>query len=213
MESSNKFWDKSLVKIGVLILFWLVWFAIYQPLNARGAQVGVHWISPNIYIPAMVYPYVFGMAILAWIPWFWNWKTDRFYKLLLLYTYTSVLMFSIYYFYPVYMLRRSYEGLLLADALMRWIVGMDDPANCFPSNHCAVSTLGFIGIAISTAPKWVKWLTGALAGIVCLSTVLVGQHYWIDIPAGIILSVLTYFIVYKVILKKIKKRSDLKKEI
>lgn len=107
-------------------------------------------------------------------------------------------MFTIYYFYPVYMLRRDYEGPLLNDALMRWIVGMDDPANCFPSNHCSVATLGYIGVQISQAPKWLKIETLILTLLVCLSTVLVGQHYWIDIPAGIGLSALIYFIYTKI---------------
>lgn len=158
-------------------------------------MTGIHWKSPDIYIPIMVYPYVFGMLLLVILPFVYNFATKRFYRLLLLYAITSLVMFGVYYFYPVYMVRRDYEGTLIADGLMRWIVGMDDPANCFPSNHCAISTLGYIGVQISDAPRWLKGATLILALLVCLSTVLVGQHYWIDIPAGIGLSVFVYFIL------------------
>lgn len=181
----------------ILILFWIVWFWIYSLLNSRGAQIGIHWDAPNIYIPLMVYPYVFGMLILVVFPFALHLGTDRFFKILGYYCITSLIMFAIYYFYPVYLLRREYTGPLIADALMRWIVGMDDPANCFPSNHCAVATMGFITVYIAKIPAWLKQTTGILTVVVCLSTVLVGQHYWIDIPTGIALAVIVYFIIFK----------------
>ena len=184
----------NIIKVIVTAGFWLVWFWIYAWLNARGVQTGIHWKSPDIYIPVMVYPYVFGMLILVILPFACNFKSKKFYPLLLLYISVSIMMFAIYYFYPVYMLRREYTGTLFADVMMRGIVGMDDAANCFPSNHCALATLGYIGTQISNAPRWLKGGTLLLTLLVCLSTVLVGQHYWIDIPTGIGLSVLIYFI-------------------
>ncbi len=161
--------------------------------------MGVHWTSPEIYLPLAVYPYVFGMLLLIILPFVFNLASNRFYRLLLIYTATSIIIFAIYYFYPVYMLRQEYQGPLLADKLMRRIVGMDDPANCFPSNHCALATLGYIGVEISSASRRVKYSTLILTILVCLSTVLVGQHYWIDIPTGIAVSILTYFLVEKIL--------------
>ncbi|MCF7912825.1 MAG: phosphatase PAP2 family protein [Candidatus Cloacimonetes bacterium] len=172
----------------------MIWFGIYAWLNARGVLTGIHWKSPDIYIPIMVYPYVFGMLVLVILPFAYNFSSKIFYRLLLLYAIVSLVMFIIYYFYPVYMLRRDYAGELFADALMRRIVGLDDPANCFPSNHCALATLGYIGVQISAAPRLLKIATLLLTLLVCLSTVLVGQHYWIDIPTGIGLSAVIYFI-------------------
>jgi membrane-associated phospholipid phosphatase len=189
----KKKYFNNILKVAVTAGFWMVWFWIYAWLNARGVQTGIHWKSPDIYIPVMVYPYVFGMLILVILPFACNYKSKKFYPLIWLYISVSIVMFAIYYFYPVYMLRREYSGTLFADVLMRWIVGMDDAANCFPSNHCALATLGYIGILLSNAPRWLKVGTLVLTLLVCLSTVLVGQHYWIDIPTGIGLSVLIYF--------------------
>ncbi len=190
-------------RIFFLICFWIIWFSIYTWLNARGTITGVHWNSPGIYLPSAVYPYVFGMLLLIVLPFIFNLASNRFYGLLLIYTATSIIIFAIYYYYPVYMLRREYTGTLFADILMRWIVGMDDPANCFPSNHCALATLGYIGVQISTVPRWIKYSVLVLTIIVCLSTVLVGQHYWIDIPAGILVSVATYLLFVKILKLKV----------
>ena len=172
----------------------MVWFWIYSLLNARGARIGINWQAPGIYIPMMVYPYVFGMLLLVILPFTFNVKTRNFYPLLLLYLITSIFMFAVYYIFPVKIIRRDYGGPLFADYLMRLIIGLDDPGNCFPSNHCAVATLGYIGMRISKAQGWIKTVTLFLTLLVCLSTVLVGQHYWIDIPSGIALAVTTYLI-------------------
>jgi membrane-associated phospholipid phosphatase len=176
---------------------------IYTWLNNRGTLLGIHWTSPGIYLPIAVYPYVFGMIILIIFPFIFNLTSPRFYGLLLIYTAVSIIIFTIYLIYPVYMLRQEYTGTLFADKLMRCIVGLDDPANCFPSNHCALATLGYIGVRISNIALWVKHSTLVLTILVCLSTVLVGQHYWIDIPAGILLSILTYFLFTKIIKLKV----------
>lgn len=190
----GQIFSRSYVKLSVLALFWLIWFSFYAWLNARGAKMGIHWVAPDIYIPLMVYPYVFGMLILVFLPFIYNFSTSPFYRLIGLYTVTSIIMFAVYFFYPVYILRREYGGSLVSDFLMRMIVGMDDPANTFPSNHCSVATLGYIGVQISRAPNWMKLSSLILAILVSLSTVLVGQHYWVDVPAGIGLSAGVFFL-------------------
>lgn len=197
--------SRIFIRLSILLAFWIIWFVIYSFLNSRGSQIGIHWKSPDIYVPIMVYPYVFGMALLVILPFAFHLTDDGFYNLLFLYLITSITMFVIYYIYPVFMIRREYAGPLIADALMRWIVGMDDPANCFPSNHCAISTLGYIGIHFSKAAGWLKILTFGLALSVCLSTVLVGQHYWIDIPTGIGLSLVLSFFLIKIVKLKVAK--------
>ncbi|MBN1296609.1 phosphatase PAP2 family protein [bacterium] len=192
MNRTRSLADTVVVKLSFLMCFWLIWFTTYSWLNARGTRTGVYWQSPGIYVSWFVYPYVFGMAALIILPWFFNWIKPRFFSLMILYIITSLILFLVYYFYPVMMTRRSYDGPGVPDTLMRWIIGLDDPANCFPSNHCALATLGCIGVYIRTrSPVW-RWMAGTLTGIVCLSTVLVGQHYWIDIPSGILTSLLTY---------------------
>jgi membrane-associated phospholipid phosphatase len=202
MIPKKKIFVNYFLKIASLLFFWFIWFTIYSLLNARGARVGIHWQAPDIYLSFMVYPYVFGMAFLLIIPWFFHWKISDYFYLLKLYTITSSIIFLVYYFYPIYMVRHSYDGLSGADGLMRWIVGMDDPANCFPSNHCALATIGFLGVYRSHSTLIFKLIILILTAIVCLSTVLVGQHYWLDIPTGIAVPLIVYFVMNKYLKRK-----------
>ena len=190
---------QMVIKFKISILFWIIWFYFYSLINSHGAEMGTYWNAPGIYFPVMVYPYVFGMALLVIIPFALYIVDDQFYRFLLIYFIMTVIMFTIYYIFPVVMLRREYSGTLLADKLMRWIVGMDDPANCFPSNHCAIATLGCIAILFKNVSKTFKIITIIVTVLVCLSTVLVGQHYWIDVPAGVILAAIVGFFGFKTI--------------
>ncbi len=146
---------------------------------------------------------VFGMALLVIIPFALYIPDKSFFRFLLIYGVATIVMFTIYYIYPVVMMRRVYDGNLFVDMLMRWIVGMDDPANCFPSNHCAIATLGCVAILFRNLSKSINIATIALTAFVCLSTVLVGQHYWIDIPAGIGLALLVGISGFKIINREV----------
>lgn len=188
----------NLGRFMALAFFWVVWYRIYAWLNARGAVIGVSWKAPGLYIPLAVYPYFFGGFLMPLLPFYWNWLGDRFFRLLTCYVLASAVSFMIYWKFPVYIDRMTYDGSYFADILMRTITSHDDPANCFPSGHSMFATLGFLGVCKGRAGHIVTWLTGTLAAIVCLTTVLVGQHYWIDIPAGIVTALSAFVFIYSV---------------
>lgn len=72
-------------------------------------------------------------------------------------------------------------------ALTRLIYRLDAPNNLFPSIHCLECWLGVRGIAqIERIPKSYKIFALIFSLIVFASTVLVRQHYLLDIPAGIL---------------------------
>jgi len=183
------------LKLILLIGFWIIWYRIYAWLNARGALIGTSWNPPDIYVPLAVYPYTFGGLLLPFLPFFWNWRGDRFAKLLTIYVIANTIAFTIYWLYPVYMNRITYDSPAFADSLMRLITSVDNPANCFPSGHCLFATLGFLGVWKGGAGRITTWATGVLAVVVCVTTVLVGQHYWMDIPAGIATGVFAFMII------------------
>lgn len=185
-----------LVRLIVIMVFGSIWYVIYAHLNARGAVVGISWKAPDLYIPAAVYPYVFGGFLLPFIPFYWHWRGDRFARLLACYVLAIAISFLVYWIFPVRINRITYDGSGFADLLMRTLTSRDDPANCFPSSHSLFATLGFLGVWKGKPKRIVIWLTGILAAMVCLSTVLVGQHYWIDIPAGIATAFAAFIIVY-----------------
>jgi len=176
----NMWWMKAAVWLTAV----LAWNLAYAELNSRGVQLGVFWESPGIYKPWAVYPYVFGPIILLILPLVRNWRARRLYPMLAAYSVAIALSFAVYYFYPVVMVRIDYQGLGLADRLMRLVVSADDPANCFPSSHCMFAILGAWYVRAGGAGWSTSAACAVLAALVCLSTVLVGQHFWLDIPGG-----------------------------
>ena len=78
--------------------------------------------------------------------------------------------------------------------LVRLIYRSDLPTNLFPSIHCLVSWLCFIGFRKSKKiPLWYKIFSCIFAILICASTQFTKQHYLIDIAGGILLAELCYY--------------------
>ena len=91
------------------------------------------------------------------------------------------------------LLRPTVTGTSLWDALTRLLYRIDAPRNLFPSIHCLVSWLCFIGARNCRAfPRWAVWGTALLAALVCLSTLTTRQHVAADVVGGILLAECSY---------------------
>lgn len=88
---------------------------------------------------------------------------------------------------------------IVGDGFFQWgtrfIYSIDTPVNLFPSIHCLESWLCFRG-AMMLQKKNVWYITaqGVLAVLVFASTVLIKQHFVIDIPAGILVCEIGLFL-------------------
>lgn len=71
----------------------------------------------------------------------------------------------------------------------------DQSKNAFPSMHVGLATLLAL-IGARRAAAW-GWGLGILAVLISLSTLLVKQHFLLDLPAGAIIAYIAYRIVYK----------------
>ena len=91
--------------------------------------------------------------------------------------------------------------------LMRWLYSTD-PALClFPSIHCLVSWLCFVGIRKSKKiPVWYKVFSCVFALLVCVSTQVTKQHYLVDFIAGIAIAELLWFISWRTNIYKVFER-------
>lgn len=89
--------------------------------------------------------------------------------------------------YPTEIVRPEPTGSDVFSALTRMIYSLDAPNNLFPSIHCLESWLCFRGLCkIRGLCRGVKIGAFVFTVLVCASTVLVRQHYLLDIPAGIL---------------------------
>ncbi len=72
------------------------------------------------------------------------------------------------------------------DMLTQLIYYLDTPRTLFPSLHCVESWLCFrSAMCVKTMPKWYAPAQGILSVLVFASTVLIKQHFIVDIFAGI----------------------------
>ncbi len=95
---------------------------------------------------------------------------------------------------PTTNLRPPVPGSGLWDHLMRFVYQVDSPTNLFPSIHCLVSWLCFIGIRRHQGlPRWAAGLSGIVAGLICLSTLTTRQHVVVDALGGILLAEASYW--------------------
>lgn len=100
------------------------------------------------------------------------------------------------------------------DTLVTFVYQVDSADNLFPSIHCIVSWLCWIGVRNrADLPSWLKNSALVLAILICISTLTTKQHVIIDVFGGILLAELCYFLtgfdsirkLYTVPMKKLLK--------
>ncbi len=74
------------------------------------------------------------------------------------------------------------------DMMLGLIYKMDSPTNLFPSIHCLVSWLCYIGLRGTKVPTWYKLFSLAFAIAICASTQFTKQHYIVDVAGGLVLA-------------------------
>jgi membrane-associated phospholipid phosphatase len=86
----------------------------------------------------------------------------------------------------------------MADRIMALVYSIDQPTNLFPSIHCLVSWLCFVGIRNNKkVPLWYRIFSCIFALLVVASTQFTKQHYIVDAAAGIILAEVSYLLCQK----------------
>ena len=108
---------------------------------------------------------------------------------------------------PTTNVRPEVVGNGLSDILTRFIYSADAATNLFPSIHCLVSWMCFVGIrGRKDIPSWYKGFSLIFALLVCASTQFTKQHYLIDVAAGLFIAELCFYIanhtdLYKSVMK------------
>ncbi|MBP5225083.1 MAG: phosphatase PAP2 family protein [Lachnospiraceae bacterium] len=115
--------------------------------------------------------------------------------------------FLFFVFLPTYM-DRAKEGLMgfadkpgLLNGLLAMVYGADGGTlafNLFPSYHCLISMYCYLGVRKQPEiSKGFKIYSLVMAILISLSTVFTKQHYFLDVPSGIGISLLCYWLVNK----------------
>lgn len=79
--------------------------------------------------------------------------------------------------------------------LMKFLYRIDNADNLFPSIHCLVSWLCWIGVKNrKELPAWYRYFSLMAAIAVCISTLTTRQHVIVDVIAGVSLAEISYYI-------------------
>lgn len=77
---------------------------------------------------------------------------------------------------------RRYEPDTISKKYLRFVQGLDNGRNCFPSMHCSVAT--YVGLILVPVLGFYSYL---FIGIICISCLFVKQHQVLDIIPGVLL--------------------------
>ncbi|MEZ3436553.1 MAG: phosphatase PAP2 family protein [Lachnospiraceae bacterium] len=122
--------------------------------------------------------------------------------------------------FPTTNIRPFVESSGLWNQAVLWLYSVDAADNLFPSIHCLVSWLCYIGIRRNpSVPVWYRGFSCIMALLVCASTLLTKQHVLVDVIGGVLLAELCFYIgkrnedtgIYGQIMDKINRRLRLEK--
>lgn len=109
--------------------------------------------------------------------------------------FSRIVCFVIFLAFPTTNTRPPIIGAGIWDQMLAYIYRIDEPVNLFPSIHCLVSWLCFIGIRRrKEIPLWYRGFSAVFAVLVFLSTQFTKQHVWIDIIGGVALAEISWWI-------------------
>lgn len=105
----------------------------------------------------------------------------------------KLVCFVCYLALPTTMARPTAEGDGIWMLLVRTMYGIDAPDNLFPSIHCYVSWMCYLGARDKERiPVWYRYFSLLMSVLVFLSTLTVKQHVILDVLAGVLLAEVVY---------------------
>lgn len=104
--------------------------------------------------------------------------------------------FVLFLLIPATNIRPEIIGETVWDTLMKLLYSIDAADNLFPSIHCLVSWLCWIGVRKrKDIPVLYRLFSLAMAVAVCLSTLTTRQHVIADVIGGVALAEISYMLV------------------
>lgn len=102
--------------------------------------------------------------------------------------------FLLFLLIPTTNIRPEITGQTIWDTMMKLLYNIDAADNLFPSIHCLVSWLCWVGIRKrKDIPVIYRYFSLAMAIAVCISTMTTKQHVIADVIGGILLAELCYY--------------------
>ena len=185
---------KRIIYIIVLVLSFTLYPVINRnPTNLISSNIIKLWIDDYIpLIPIFSVPYVIYIPFLFATLIYFVFFTKKFRSISLAFAFCQFIAALFFVFYQTTVARPEVLSTDVFSKLVLLIYANDQPYNCFPSLHVALSTISGL-FWIQKFPK-ISWLMIFFVGSISLSTVFVKQHYVPDIFGGFILALLSFYV-------------------
>lgn len=199
-------WVFSFVLLGLEYGFYLLGGVV-------GKAIGLEPFCPKIpaidnlfrFTPIFIIPYVIAYAYWVVGALVMSLDTKRvFINYVLANVLAYIIGFLIFIFFPTYISRTS-EGVFdtLGNDFISWLCkfiynndGGEYGHNLLPSYHCILSTFCYLGVRknkVFTLSFRIYTLVGCI--LICISTLFVKQHYFVDVILGVGIAIGCYYTV------------------
>jgi membrane-associated phospholipid phosphatase len=194
MEAGAERWTAPLAharSLGWLAAQYAVWLALYLGVNAgtAGRSVGQPLLPGESAIPLVpaAYPFYASVYLEIILPVLLCRTRGAFVRTQTAIAAASLIAFAIFLAAPMAYPRPVIAAPHGLQLLLHLEWAIDGPRCTFPSLHVATAVLLYLGLR-HEAPRW-RWPLLGLAVAIAISTVLVKQHFVVDVLGGVLLAV------------------------
>lgn len=190
---------KKLLFIAAIIAFESAVYVITQRIASTPSLVNLPIDDMIPFVPFFSLFYISWFLYLPAVPFYISLKDEEvFAKMIVTWFVMSVVAGLVFVFYPTYMIRPPVESDGFFSGIVYLLYYIDGTVNCMPSMHVATAWLGFVAVRNSDKISvFAKAAVFTWQALICASTVLIKQHWFIDVPTGILLTELCWLVVKK----------------
>jgi len=182
---------ERLLLVGAVTGFYLCYVPISRALHGRPAHHPATWI--DLALPADArWMYVYAVVLVSgFLPALTVAHRGLFRRVALAYAVAQAVAFAIFPLWPVVMdLRPEVEVVSFPTWGMALCYHLDPPSACFPSIHVTLAVLA--ALCAWKADRRVGAVATVVGLLIAVSTMLVKQHYLVDVLGGFALAIAAF---------------------
>ena len=174
-----------------LVVFQSILYALSKVINGSNATlIGSHIDSLIPFNTLAIVPYCIWYFLIFIIPYYY-------YKYIVSYVLITIIANIIFIVCPTTVNRPTVSGNDIFSIMTKIVFFVDnEPLNCFPSLHCAISFLWIIyTLSMKNSNKYFKLFITIISILIIISTLFIKQHVFIDMIGGICITSLVVIII------------------
>lgn len=185
---------ERLLLAGAVTAFYLLYFPISRGLDGAGGHHPVTWIDRALPVDARWMYVYFAVMISGFTPGLTVASRGLFRRVALAYLVAQASAFAVFLAWPVVMDQRAEVPVT---SFATWGLAVcyhiDPPGTCFPSIHVTLAVLA--ALCSWKADRVVGSVAVVIGVLIAFSTLMVKQHYLVDVLGGFVLASVTWALV------------------